>query len=82
MIVDVRFCVTHIKCLNRRDHSKVTLLYNQSCQVREDTHLFVPTVLLRGNQNVMKGSQVRSRRGSCSVVAVASFSNTRYITDE
>lgn len=26
-------------------------LYNQSCKVREDTHLFVPTVLLeRGSQ--------------------------------
>lgn len=26
-------------------------LYNQSCKVREDTHLFVPTVLLRGDLN-------------------------------
>lgn len=45
VIVDVWFCVTHLG---------FNIEYNQSCKVClcGDTHLFVPTVLLRGDLNV------------------------------
>ncbi len=53
VIVDVWFCVTRVsfKHLIEVIAPKWALLYNQSCKMCEDTHLFVPTVLLRGNQS-------------------------------
>lgn len=54
MIADAWFRVPRVsfKTLNRREGIAASgpFSYNQSCEMSEDTHLFVPTVLLRGNQ--------------------------------
>lgn len=45
------FCLSCCKCfINCITPKCEPLVYNQSCKVCEDTHLFVPTLLLRGNQ--------------------------------
>lgn len=82
------FCVTRGEMFSRRDRSNArALVYNQPCEVREDAHLFVPTVLPRWNQNVSKGTAVKPLFRSFSGVSssasrrVESLNNTRYITD-
>lgn len=82
------FCVTRVEMFGRRDPSNVqALVYNQPREVREDTHLFVPTVLPRWNQNVSKGIAVKPLFRSFSGVSssasrrVESLNDTRYITD-